>query len=210
VFTSGADLYRVRADGGSAPELVLESPFEKVAESFTPDARRLVYGEFDREARYNLRVLTIADGKTEPLAMLGSAGSVRISPDGRFVAYESGESGWSEVYVRPLGGGDERWLVSAGSGGQPVWTRGGREIFYRTRRDGGTLMLAEISSQPAFHSGKPSLIARGGYILGPRSSHDATPDGERFLLIEEGPGRGPTKRIHVVLNWLQELRKLHP
>ena len=209
VFTSGADLYRVRADGSRAPDLVLASPFEKVAESFTPDGKRLVYGEFDRKARYNLRIVTLADGRTEPLESPAHGRSVRVSPDGRWVAYEGDEAGWSEVYVRPFGEGEGRWLVSAGSGGQPVWTRGGREIFYRSRRD-GTLMTVDVTRGPPFRVGKPRVVAKGGsYVGGPRGSHDATPDGERFLLIAEG-SRPPVQQIHVVLNWLEELRRTRP
>jgi serine/threonine-protein kinase len=209
VFTSGADLYRVRADGSSPPELVLASPFEKVAESFTPDGRRLVYGEFDREARYNLRILTLADGRTEPLGSPAHGGCVRVSPDGRWVAYEAAEAGWSEIYVRPFGSGEGRWLVSAGSGGQPVWTREGREIFYRNRRD-GTLMTADITPGPPLRVGKPRVVLAGvSFVQGPRGSQDATPDGERFLLIEEGP-RPPVQQLQVVLNWLEELRRTRP
>ena len=126
-----------------------------------------------------------------------------VSPDGRWVAYVSAESGRDEVYVRPLppqGGG--RWQVSADGGTQPVWARTARELFYRRGRD---VVAAAVTLAPTFGVGTRRALFSGNFYMGANShaTYDVAPDGNRFVMV----ATGDTARIVVVLNWLQEFRE---
>jgi hypothetical protein len=127
-----------------------------------------------------------------------------ISPDGRWLAFDSGESGAREVYICSYPDPSRaRRQVSVGGGWEPVWTQGGRELVYRHL---DTLMAVsvdprtgEIGQAAALFSGYP------GYSLG--RTYDVSPDGQRFLLIKHPPELS-SRRIELVLNWFPELRRL--
>jgi serine/threonine-protein kinase len=132
-----------------------------------------------------------------------------ISPDGRWLAYQSDESGIAEVYVRPfpdVNGG--RWQVSLSGGRTPQWRRDGRELFYVAPDN--ALMAASVESGPVFASGTPQRLFRGNFFLGGADSigrtYDVSPDGKRFLLIKPDPAASAT--IAVVQQWFEELKRL--
>jgi len=136
-----------------------------------------------------------------------------LSPDGRWMAYQSIESGQWEVYVRPfpdVNGG--RWQVSSGGGGWPLWSPDGRELFYVASEG---MMAVPIETEPTFTQGTVDLL----FDLGPYERFlrnrriDISPEGDRFLLLKEGGGSDETAEttsIHVVLNWFEELKRLVP
>ncbi len=117
----------------------------------------------------------------------------RISPDGRFVAYQSDASGRWEVYVQPFPRGEGRWQVSAGGGRQPLWNSRGGELFFVAGND---LMAVDVVEQPTFRVGTPRRLF-GGEALGTNLSppavmerhYDVAPDGRRFLVVR-GVGKG--------------------
>jgi Tol biopolymer transport system component len=129
-----------------------------------------------------------------------------FSPDGRWMVYESEESGRVEVYLQSypeLTRG--RWKLSASGGSEPLWTRGGREVVYR-ERDG---VMAVAVNPDRREIGTPQTLFRGPYLYFADStsgrSYDVSRDGERFLLMRELPER-QRRRIIVTLNWLEELK----
>ena len=137
----------------------------------------------------------------------------RFSPDGRFVAYTSNESGKYEVYVQPFpeatGG---KWMVSKGGGSQPRWRRDGKELFYVSADS--QLMAVEVSLNPAFQHGNPKAlfhapILGGGGISVNVTRYDVTADGKKFLINAEPNEVTPAQAtpITVVLNWTAGLRK---
>lgn len=145
----------------------------------------------------------------------------QISPNGKWMAYTSDESGKNEVYVRPfpqVEGG--RWQVSTGGGASPLWSRDGRELFYHS---GDAIMAVSVKTEPAFSMETPRVLFRGSYLFSNiaqlpiyRSlySWDLSPDGKRFLMIKP-PGAAPSaeggpRRIHIVLNWFEELKQRAP
>lgn len=142
-------------------------------------------------------------------------GSPRFSPDGHYIAYASNESGRMEVYVTPYPGPGPKIQISTDGGADPVWKGNGGELYYR---NGDKMMVVEAGVQPSFRAGKPRLLWEGRYnhglnsscgAPGPSSSnYDVTPDGQRFLMIREGDQDVPATRIHVVLNWTEELKRL--
>jgi len=130
-----------------------------------------------------------------------------LSPDGRWLAYVSQESGAPEVYVRPFPNvGDTRYAVSAGGGQEPLWRRDGKELFYRTSR--GDLFAVPVSPGTAFVHGTPKLLFTNP-TLSPDSYHrayDVSPDGTRFLMIDAGGGDASS--LQVIFNWRAELERL--
>jgi hypothetical protein len=110
--------------------------------------------------------------------------------------------------VQPFPTTGAKWQISTDGGEAATWvqTRTGQEIFYR---NGDEMMAVDITTEPAFTSGKPKLLFEGKYAaFGPRALYDVTPDGERFLMIKES-GQQVTQ-INVVLNWFSELKRLVP
>jgi hypothetical protein len=131
-----------------------------------------------------------------------------FSPDGHWVAYRSNESGRQEIYVQPFPTTGAKWQISTDGGEEATWvqTRSGQEIFYR---NGGRMMAVDITTEPAFTSGKPMLLFESEYPgFGPRALYDVTPDGQRFLMIKESEQQ--VTQINVVLNWFEELKRLVP
>jgi Tol biopolymer transport system component len=142
----------------------------------------------------------------------------QISPDGRWMAYPSDESGREEIYVRPFPDVNKgRWQVSTNGGNSPLWSSDGRELFYRS---GDATMVVEVDTGPAFKRGNPEILFQGTYLTDSFSNSTQTPwdihpDGKRFLMIKPPTGSGQaetpalTKTI-IVLNWFEELKERVP
>jgi Tol biopolymer transport system component len=154
--------------------------------------------------------LPLKDGKLQPfLQTPADETAPRFSPDGRFIAYASNESGPFEIYVRPYPGPGGKWQISIDGGTEPVWNPKGRELFYRA---GNKMMVVDVTTQGAFAAGKPKMLFEGPYVLSPRTSqdYDVSQDGQRFLMLKATEqGQGPSQ-INVVLNWFEELKQKVP
>jgi hypothetical protein len=138
-----------------------------------------------------------------------------VSPDGRWLAYESNSSGPTEIYVRPfpnVGGG--QWLVSTAGGSQPLWARSGKELFY-VGADGALLRVPVEASGTTWNAGTPMKLLRGRYVTGSGTllrNYDVSPDGQRFLMIN-APGTdadAAPPALIVVQHWDEELKRLAP
>jgi eukaryotic-like serine/threonine-protein kinase len=131
--------------------------------------------------------------------------SPAFSPDGRWLAYVSDESGRVEVYVRPVPGPGEKYLISTAGGSQPVWARSGRELFFR---NGEQMMVVDIGTKPAFSASRPRLLFTGAFIG--RPDYDVSPDGQSFVMVNSGEDDRAATQISVVFNWLEELKQRVP
>jgi serine/threonine protein kinase len=140
----------------------------------------------------------------------------KISLNGRWIAYTSDESGQNEVYVRPFPEVDKmRRQVSTSGGDSPLWSRDGREIFYRS---GDAVMAVSVKTDPGFTLDVPKTLFRGLYVSLSSSSDedtwDISPDAKRFLMIKEpkltASSGGSPRKINIVLNWLEELKQRVP
>ena len=140
-----------------------------------------------------------------------------VSPDGRWVAYQSNESGQNEVYVRPFPNADGgRWLVSSGGGTRPVWARSGSELFYLVGSSPQPIRLMRVAVQAGstFSPGQPQQLFEGRYyaeanVAARGRTYDVSPDGKRFLMIKEESrlSQTPTpSSLVIVLNWFEELK----
>ena len=157
--------------------------------------------------------------KSKPRPLLEAAsgeahGDARVSPDGRWIAYASNESGRYEVYVRPFPALSAKVPISNVGGENPHWTGNGRELIYRDPVK-GQLMAVEVQTTPEFRAGRPRPLfalepTGAGTNFGLHGGWDVTPDGKRFLVIN-APGSAETGvRLQAVVNWFEELRRLAP
>ena len=153
------------------------------------------------------------DGATEPwLSTEFFDATPRFSPDGRWLAYASEETGDDEIYVRPYPGPREKVLISIGGGVDPIWSPDGSELFYR---DGRTMMAVAIETDPFFSASRPEQLFTGPYLSevenpdSIKDHYDISPDGERFLMIETGPTQSGSE-LHLILDWSEKLERLIP
>jgi eukaryotic-like serine/threonine-protein kinase len=205
VFSSSrknpADLYQKSSAGAGDEEPLLSSSTFKVPLDWSPDGRVLLFQENDPRTRnvWDLGTYSTAERRATPFLrtpfneVLG-----RFSPDGRWIAYTSNESGREEVYVVPFPGPGGKWQVSTSGGRAPAWTRGGRELVYEA--PGSEIMAVDVSTAPTFRAGIPRALFKTRLKSPPGRQFDVTPDGERFLanlLI----GEQASEPITVVQNW---------
>jgi len=198
------DRFVMRSDGSATPEpqFARSQGFSFTRSSWSRDGRHVVY-----ERMWDIWLQDTVEGSEPRPLMTTSAHEAApvFSPDGRFIAYESDESGRIEVYVRPFPQVDAgRELVSRSGGHRPVWSRDGHELFYSSEAG---LMLVPVSSgnNNGSRFGQPSLVFKMSGI----ASFDVSPDGKTFA-IERLPFETLANEIHVVLNWHEELKRLVP
>jgi serine/threonine-protein kinase len=205
------DLYRRAADASRPEEPILTGTFDHYPGSVTPDGRRLAFSQAVPGAGELWTVSIRGDpDATRYFANGFNLAHPVLSPDGRWMAYDSDETGRVEVFVQSFPDPNlRRWKVSSANGSEPMWTRGGRELVYR---NGDSVMVASFDLANG-RSGAPQLLFAGPYRDNPGwtrpRSYDVTPDGERFLMSRV-PGERPRPRIVVVLNWFEELRARVP
>jgi Tol biopolymer transport system component/predicted Ser/Thr protein kinase len=195
-------IYRMAADGSSAPQLLREITQNTHVTSIAGAEAAVMVN--DPATSTDIWVLSLeGDHALQPFRRTPAQerqGS--LSPDGKWMAYASNESGRSEIYVEPVPGPGGRWQLSTEGGEQPRWARTGREIFYR---NGTRMMTVPVETQPAFRAAKPvqlfdAKFDRGGAIGG----YDVSPDGQTFLMTRsERPN--PTE-IRVVIGWPELLK----
>jgi Tol biopolymer transport system component len=198
---------------GSAPDRGL-LPY-----SWSSDGKTLVVGEFLEGLNLDIGSLSMeVDHKWRSL-LNGKYWELqpKISPDGRWMAYTSNESGRAEVYVRPFPEvNKDKWQVSTSGGNSPLWSRDGRELFYR---NGDSFLMVAVEIEPNFSPGKPIFLFKGTYASGFPNQHtlwDIHPNGKKFLMIkpvinaEKAPIAETPRKINIVVNWLEELKQRVP
>jgi dipeptidyl aminopeptidase/acylaminoacyl peptidase len=131
-----------------------------------------------------------------------------VSPDGRWMAYTSDESGRYEIYVRSLVGGDRTWPISVDGGEEPLFTRDGRFLFYRYgTRFFRTPILEAADDGSVFRAGNPEVFVEGPFANVGGLSYDVAPDGSRLLVLRTEGGTERPRYLDVVLNWFPEMRR---
>ena len=178
------------ADGSGAPELIASMPDPVRDATFSPDGRSVILRvDTPRWQRQLWLVPLDGDRTPRPLVVAGfDAMAARVSPDGRWLAYTSNESGRNEVYVRPFPGPGGRWVVSTDGGTEPVWTSDGRGLLYRS---GSYLVRAAVGTSHEFTVARRDTLVREAPGENYRASffhamYDLSPDGRRLAFIRSG------------------------
>jgi Tol biopolymer transport system component len=201
------DLYRKNSSGVGQEEVVLKSDHEKMAEDWSADGRFLLYRETDPKTRFDLWVVSLTGDKNPQPVMRSPFTDFqgRFSPDGKWIAYVSNESGRHEVYAQSFPEAKTRVQISTSGGYQPHWRRDGKELFFL----GGTFDVTAVdistSNDGALRAGIPHKLFSGPPVplVTRRNSWEVTPDGQRFLFVT-GQQQTEVVPLTVVVNWLAE------
>lgn len=204
---------------GSGPEEQLASG-AGFPESWSPDGTKLTIFRDTTLGGGNILMLSMDNPRQSPKPFLETPARERwpdFSPDGRWVAYASDQSGQDEIYVLPYPGPGERRQISVNGGTQPVWSKNGRELFFTVADQKATtefnkVMAVDVVTTPAFKAGIPRELVATVRLTVPFRGYDVSADGRRFLTVRnkaDSAGPPPSQMV-VVLNWIEELKRLAP
>ena len=206
MFRTLTGLYWTAADGSSHPQAIAGSLSGDLPCSVSPDGDTLAFMRQNAQTSRDIYVLSLR-GQSPPRPVVNTHaydGGAQFSPDGHWMAYASDESGQMQVYIRPFPGPDRRWAVSTQGGTQPVWSRNGKEIFYRVANK---MMVVAVAAGVDVTLSQPRQLFEQRYVFQNISlaNYDVSPDGQRFVMIKDEAGSG---RLNIVLNWTEELKRL--
>ena len=206
VFRTLTGMYWTAADGSGHPEAIAGSLSGDLPCAVSPDGDTLAFMRQNAQASRDIYVLSL-HGHSPPRPVVNTAayeGGAQFSPNGHWMVYASDESGQMQVYVRPFPGPDRRWPVSTQGGTQPLWSRDGKEIFYRV---GNRMMVVDLSAGVDLTLSQPRQVFEQRYVFQNISvaNYDVSSNGQRFVMIKDEAGSG---RLNVVLNWTEELKRL--
>jgi eukaryotic-like serine/threonine-protein kinase len=215
---SGQAIYRKRSDGtGEEEPLTADDLLNSYPSSWSPDGKILAFYQLsDKDGCCIIWTLTM-DGKGKPeeprrfldQASDGKARLPQFSPDGRWMSYDSRESGVPQVYVVPFSGGGGKWQISNDGGRESRWSKTGHELFYVTLTGQSLLAVPYSVDKNSFQPGKPELLFADRFEMRvPFTSYDVMPDSQHFVMFQFAGGRvASSSAPTVVLNWLEEVRR---
>jgi Tol biopolymer transport system component len=200
----GVDVVVVNADGSGSPEVIVGGPGGQWPCEWTPDGKGFVFDELVRGSL--MRVMELRDGARREIVAAAeySARLPAISPDGRWIAYTSNETGGVEVYVRPMGAktaGKSR--VSTAGGTQPVWSPDGTTLYYRDDQAMTVVAAPMIVTESGISAGPRRPFAADRYALENTINYSTMPDGKRLVFLVP---TGDAARFGVVVNWIDEVK----
>jgi hypothetical protein len=185
-------------------QLVVPSDTQEDPFSVSRDGTRLLGIRFAAAGMFALAVHDLGAPRSDAHVLFTSPSidgiSAGFSPNGRWVVYQSGESGRPEIYVRPASGADRKWQVSVDGGTFPIWSPAGNEIFFLS---GAQLLAAPVSEQGEdFVAGQPKVLFNNHRV----AAYDVTSDGKRFLIAED-PIPAERPRLDIVVHWNDEVQR---
>jgi len=204
-------LYRADVDNAQPESVILEEQGLHWPNDWSRDGKYLLYGFDEGKTSRDLWALPMDQPGAKPFQYTHGASLIKqgqFSPDGRFVAYTSDESGQYEVYVQPFPDASKgKWVISQGGGVEPTWSRDGRELFFFT---GQKMMAVEVrENNGALRASVPRALFSAAIPVGySNDSHrwQLSPDGKRFLLLVPSSGAA-TASLDVVIHWEQLLKQ---
>ncbi len=204
-FSSDANVAEMLATGSGTKEILLPRVGYRYPCSWSPDGKDLLFQE-EEPAGYSLWRFSRDSGNASPtLLVRPTAGECgMLSPNGKWVAYASNESGRAEIYVETYPNLTEKIAISTDGGTCPVWSHDGRELFYR---QGDAVMVVSVDTGAGLRPGKPRRLFAGPYRgESQEPAFDVSPDGRRFLMIKSDDA-ATLRQINVVQNWVEELKQ---
>jgi len=198
--------------------LLNKAEYPRFPSAISPDDKFLLFREENPSTGQDLWLMPLDAGEaTQARPWIQTPFNEMMpsfSPDGRFVAYVSNESGESEIFVARFPDGSMRRQISTSGGSEPLWAANGREVFYRRRMGESDLLqvvAVDVATQPSFSAGSPrALFEEKSWTSDvPSPMYAVTPDGQHFLLLKPSTVE-PARQIHVVLNWFEELKRRVP
>jgi serine/threonine-protein kinase len=215
-ITFGADptgtgryrLFADRVDGTGSASLVLDSGQSSSPLDWSADGQWLLYQQTDAASGHDLWAYSANDRKSRPFLQTAANESLAVfSPDSRWVAYVSDESGRPEIYVRPFPGPGTRTPISSDGGTAPLWSRDGRELFFAREN---TLFSVPVVPGSTFTTGATRRVFSGPYDFEViYQNYDVAPDGRHFVIPGSRVDSSP-RQLELVLNWFEELTRLAP
>jgi Tol biopolymer transport system component len=204
-------IYRKDADGGGREEQLTGDPNNKQLTDWSRDGKFLLYSEEDPKTVLDLWALPL-DGPRKPIPILQTPlieDQGQFSPDGKWVAYQSNESGGAEVYVTTFPSSTRKWQISNHGGVWPRWRGDGKELFYLSS-DRKMMAVTIRTSAVSVQADTPRDLFAASFIsqqAGSTPPYDVTADGQRFLLLEQSEVPGGIPPLRVVMNWDADLKK---
>jgi serine/threonine protein kinase len=204
------DICQILANGTAPLDTIFNEKGYQKFNSISRDGQWLLFTNFAKKTKNDIWALR-RDGKSEPEPLIRTPFDedfAEISPNGRWVAYHSNETGQYEVYVRsfPYPNVFKRKITSDG-GWSPVWSPDGKELFYSWNK---AMYSVEVETEPEFKQFETKVLFGGRYNWGWTTGRtwDIHPEGKKFVMIK--PGKRDPRRMFVVLNWFEELKQLAP
>ena len=208
-------IFRKRADGSGEAEFIAELEEGSLFPSSWSSDGKFLIGEASTSGN-DIWALSLEEGAELEMFLATEFGEISpaFSPDGRWIAYTSDESGTDEVYVRPFPAAGGKWQVSDEGGGNPLWSPDGRELYYRTNT--GMMVVSVETEGGTFRAGKPSQLFEGrfrGGVTGMAVSgfrfqdYDVLPSGEGFVMFPQSTEEGKGAHLVMVFNWLEEVQR---
>jgi serine/threonine-protein kinase len=200
------NLFWRAVDGGDNEEQLTQGENNQTPGTWSLDGRELIFSDADRTTGFDLWSMSLGDRKQKVLLQTQSnEWNPHLSPDGRWLAYASNESGRPEVWVQPFPALNTKRRISTEGGLEPAWSRDGRELFYR---NGNKMMSVQIAAGSAFSASPPRLLFEKPFQFSATANtgYDVGKDG-RFLMVQPTASNEPDADFRVVLNWFEELRR---
>lgn len=210
------DLFQRSSSGAGSEELLLESDLQERSSDWSRDGRFIAYDAFDPKSRWDIWILPMnpdpkgASGDRKPFLFLQTAfDELRpaFSPDGRWIAYQSNESGRWEIYIRPFPGPGGKWQVSTNGGSWAHWRGDGKELFYLDLDNFITVAETNLgSSTVEIDVVRPLFSFRplGGVWA---DAYNVTSDGQRFMVAGEEGGAATSSPVTLVVNWMEKIKE---
>jgi serine/threonine-protein kinase len=206
VFASNREgarnLFLMPSAGGPAERLTTSVQWQYPSD-WSADGR-VIFNQLEREKAWDIWDVAL-DGHRRPRPIVStkfSESDATLSPDGRWIVFQSTESGRSEIYVAPYPGLNRKWLVSRDGGDNAAWRRTGNELFFQ---NGNRLMAVSVRTHPTFQADPPVILFDRPFI-----NYDPAPDGKRFVLVEDAEPEPERLQVVVVPDWFEELKAKVP